>query len=292
MLDSSKRFHDMCFRLARYEFADAIPLSSSWDGGRDVVVFGSDMAGDVVFQCKFTRNPTRAKAKIAASLDALLRNGRPTACWILCIPVDPSGVFVNWLRGELERRGITGKLWGRAELLARLEQRPDVFENFFYPIYTELRTLFRSDRLELFTFRLDRKCQWQQSTAKVLYFSARGNVSSPDLLFDVVVRNTGSLATAITGLEAEVFDARRKMHGLPSKGLLFPQITYAISIHGGKIGAYCTGCDPPLEVKAGRLERFKIRLTNTGYAWNGGLRLSVLTGMTGRLQLPAVRVFT
>jgi hypothetical protein len=292
LLRNSKRFEDLCFRLARYEFPDAMSLSESWDGGRDIVVFTSRGAGDVVFQCKFTKNLLAAKAKIASSLDSLVKNGRRTARWILCVPVDPSGIFANWVRRELEKRHINGRLWARSELLARLEKHPDVVDTFFYPIYSELASHFRSDQLELFRLTLDPKCGWKQTDAKVLYLSPRGNVSSPDLVLDVIVRNVGTCSTALTGIEAEVFDWRKKMHGLPGEGLLFPQNTYSVSIRGGKIGVHTAGCEPPLVVKAGDLERFKIRVTNTGYAWNGGLRLSLLVGKTDRLCLPAIRIFT
>jgi hypothetical protein len=70
-LGSAKRFEKMCHRLALYEFRDATALAASWDGGRDVVVFGSSTAGDMVFQCKFTSDLIGAKAKIAQSLDAI-----------------------------------------------------------------------------------------------------------------------------------------------------------------------------------------------------------------------------
>jgi hypothetical protein len=254
------------------------------------VVFASRGGGDVVFQCKFTKDLIAAKTKIAASLDALVKNGRRTAHWILCVPVDPSGVFMNWLRGKLEKRRIDGRVWSRSELIARLEKYPDVVETFFYPIFSELASHFRSERLELFKLALDPTCEWKQSDPKVLCFSPRRNVSSPDLVMDVIVRNTGTLATAITGIQAEVFDWREKMHGVPGDGLLLPQITYAVSIHRGKVGVHSTECEPPLVVKGENLERFKIRVTDTGYAWNGGLRLSLLVGRVDRLRLPAMRI--
>ena len=120
LLRDPKRFQEMCFRLARYEFPDAIPLSETWDGGWDVVVFGSRDSGDVVFQCKFTRDLIRAKRKIVASLDSMMKNGRHTARWILCVPVNPSAIFVVWLRKELENRGLDGHVWARSELIACL----------------------------------------------------------------------------------------------------------------------------------------------------------------------------
>ena len=130
LLRDPKRFQDMCFRLARYEFSDAVPLSETWDGGWDVVVFGSRDSGDVVFQCKFTKDLMRAKRKIVASLDSMMKNGRHTARWILCVPVNPSAIFVVWLRKELENRGLDGHVWARSELIARLEQHPDVVDTF------------------------------------------------------------------------------------------------------------------------------------------------------------------
>jgi hypothetical protein len=292
LLRDPKRFQDMCFRLARYEFPDSIPLSESWDGGGDVVVFDSHGTGDVVFQCKFAKNLIAAKPKIAASLDAMLKNGRRTACWILCVPVNPSAVFMNWLRSELEKRGVNGHVWAKGELIARLEQHPDVIDTFFYSVFSELAAYFRSAHLKLFKLDLDPTCEWQQPDDKVLYLSTRDGLSSPDLVIDVIVQNAGTLATAITAIEVEVFDRRQKMHGIPGDGLLFPQITYAVSIRRGEVGIHSTECEPPLVVKAGSLERFKIRITDTGYAWNGGLRLSLLAGKADRLNLPAMRIFT
>ena len=291
-LQSSDRFQQMCFRLAQYEFPDAIALSASWDRGRDIVVLASAKSGDLVFQCKFTKNLIAAKSKIAASLDSLAKNGRDTSMWILCVPVDPSAIFLNWLQDQLEHRALSGHLWARSQLLARLEQHPDVVETFFYSQFSELATYFRSDHLELFKMSLDSTCQWRQADRKVLHYSRKGNVSSPDLVLDLILRNTGNVASAITAIEAEVFDPRTKMHGLPGEGLLLPQITYAVSIRGGRTGRYLVTCDPPLLVKRRDLERFKIRITDTGYAWNGAVRVTLIAGPNRRLRLPVMRVFT
>lgn len=294
LLREPKRFQEMCFRLARYEFPDAMPLAESWDGGRDVVVLDRDHGhgGDVVFQCKFTKNLIAAKPKIEASLNALIKNERRTARWILCVPVDPSGVFVNWLTDELDKRRIVGSIWAKSELLVRLEQHRDVLDTFFSSAFAEIASYFSSDHLELFRLALDPECEWDQADPQVLYFSARGNARSPDLVLDVIVRNKGTVGLPITGIQAEVFDWRIKMHGIPGDGLLFPQITYAVSIQGGKSGVYFAQCEPPLIVKATEVERFKIRITDTGYAWNGGLRLSLQSGPAEKLVLPAVRIFT
>lgn len=290
LLRDPKRFQEMCFRLARYEFAGVVPLSDSWDGGRDIVFCDPDR-GEVAFQCKFVKDLIAAKAKITASLDALLKSRHCTAYWILCVPVNPSAIFLDWLRSELDKRHLRGILWGREELLARLEEHHDVIETFFYPIFAELEVYFRSERLELFRLILDPACQWEQPDQRMLYFMTRDFVTSADLVFDVTVRNRGTLATAITRIEAEIFDRHHKMHGLPGEGLLFPQITYTLSISGGKVGSYLAECEPPLIVKAGSLERFKLRITDTGFAWGGGLRISLLAGETERLYLPALRIF-
>ncbi len=292
LLRDPKRFEKMCFRLARYEFTDAVPLADSWDGGRDIVIFSSGGNGDVVFQCKFVTDLVAAKAKIVASIDALQQSRYRTALWILCVPVNPSAPFLNWLRTELDRRGLTGHVWARDELLARLEKHPDVIDTFFYSVFSELEVYFRTERLELFRLTLDSTCEWKQPDPKVLYFSTRDFLMSADLVIDVILRNTGTIATAITGIAAEVFDRHHKFHGLPGDGLLFPQITYAVSIRRGQAGVYFTECEPPLVVKAGDLERFKIRVTDTGFAWNGALRLSLIASETARLDLPAIRIFT
>jgi hypothetical protein len=294
LLREPKRFEDMCFRLARYEFPEVVSLAPSWDGGRDLVVFGRAHNGnaDVVFQCKFVKNLATAKPKIKESLDALAKSGRRAALWILCVPVKPSGRFMNWLQGELDERDIEGCLWSRDDLLLRLEQHPDVTQTFFYTVYAELADHFRSENLELFKLALDPECQWNQADPEVLSFGQRGNLGSADLVLDVIVRNKGTVGTAITGIEADVFDRRVKMHGVPGDGLLFSQIAYAVSIQGGREGVHTAECDPPLLVKAGDLERFKIRITDTGYAWNGALRVSLLPGTRPKLDLPALRLFT
>ena len=291
LLRDPKRFQELCFRLARYEFPDAIPVAETWDGGADVVVFGSRGSGDVVFQCKFTKDLIGSKRKILNSLDTLAKRGRNTACWILCVPVNPSGVFTNWLRSELEVRGLEGQIWAKSELVARLEQHRDVLETFFYPLFSELASNFRSEHLELFKLSLDQECEWQQRDDGVLYFTSRRILRSPDLIFDIILRNTGDLTTAITALEAEVFDRHHKMHGVPGDGLLFPQVTYTVSICHGKAGIHSSTCEPPLIVEARNLQRFKVRITDTGFAWNGGLRLTFLAGKTEKLRLPAMRIF-
>lgn len=98
--------------------------------------------------------------------------------------------------------------------------------------------------MELYKLRLDPACEWDQEDAKVLCFCSRGSVKSPDLVLDVIGRNRGTIGRALTGIEAEVFDRRLKIYGLPGDGLLFPQITYTVSIQGGKSGVHFGQCDP------------------------------------------------
>lgn len=64
------------------------------------------------------------------------------------------------------------------------------------------------------------------------------------------------------------------------------QRAYAISLKGGTPGIRVTRLDPPLTVDAGKHQRFKVRLTNSGYAWTGYIRLTLLYGRKSELPLP------
>jgi hypothetical protein len=295
LLRNPERFQHMCTRLARYEYPTTKPVAySTHDGGRDAIaLLGVDPVEMVVFQCKFVAQPSKAKRQVLESLDALdqRETGCPIVHWILCLPVDPTGVFIDWLAIQTEKRQRSHEIWGRTELLARLERHPDVIDAFFYGVYSELSQYFRSTRLELFKMALDGESEWRQPDEKVLGFASANRIS-PDLVFDVIIRNRGSIATAITAIEAEVFDWDWKPHGLPGDGLLFPQVEYRVSIHGGQPGTYRTDCETPLAVAPGGLVRFKIRVTETGYAWNGALRLTLVAGPDERLVLPAMRIWT
>jgi len=44
--------------------------------------------------------------------------------------------------------------------------------------------------------------------------------------------------------------------------------------------------DPPLTIDAGKHQRFKVRLTSSGYAWTGYIRLTLLYGRKSELPLP------
>ena len=294
-LRNPERFQDMCLRIAQYQYPHMFPLAfSTHDGGRDGEALLDALARPpkaVVIQTKFVPHPSRAKRSVKDSLEKLDEGRVAVSRWILCLPVDPTADFKDWLLLETRKRKLRHEIWGRKELLRRLEKHPDVVDTFFYAVYAEIARHFRSASLELLQVRLDR-CQWKQPVEDVLEFFRVGNVASPALVLDVLLRNVGTVDTALTGIEAEVFDHRIRPHGVPSEGLLFSQITYRVSIKGGVEGRYIARCEEPLKVPAGGLARFKLRVTETGYSWNGGLRITLQAGARDRLRLPAMRLYT
>lgn len=297
-LENGERFQLFCARLVRRDFPNAMPLAfASWDGGRDIIemvqVKGEDIVHGTVWQAKFTNSlNSTTKRAIRESIDSIRERSDVTVNrWILCMPVDPTGVFSDWLAREVPPEWKL-EIWGETILLEKLEKNPDIIESFFYPVYEQLRRVFMVEHLELFRLQLDPDCQWQQFDPKILHFGSVGNVVSPDLLFDVIVRNTGTLDSALLAIEAQVFDREIKPHGLPGEGLLFPQHTYRVSLEGGKAGLHRTECEPPLLVRRESLERFKIRLADTGYSWRGNVALTLDYGPGKRLRLPVMRLFT
>ncbi|MEZ5404580.1 MAG: hypothetical protein R2729_33185 [Bryobacteraceae bacterium] len=288
MLESDERFQSMCFRLARKEFPQAIPVAhGSWDGGRDVVSFSTD-AGDVMWQCKFTkRSLTELKPKIVESLNAL-KESRPVAKWILCLPVDGSGVFLDWLRETISVQYPfihAWEVWGRQELLDRLAQHQDVLEMFFFPVWKALEERFRTEELELVRYELDPECHWARVDPSVLSFTpVRGG---GDLVFDIIVRSRGSIQSLLQTIKLEISDVKRHLRGLPGTALLFSQHTYAVSLGGGKPGASIARMEPPLLVDTGQHQRFKVKLTDSGYAWSGWVRLTLLYAGNKELPMPS-----
>lgn len=319
-LGDAKRFQEMCFRLARVAFPHAAPMAfASWDRGSDIVAFQEladrrgKIRGDTIWQCKFTKSlGANTKRAVLESLERFdetyaVRRGSPPVHralagskkksrqaitrwtankWILCIPVEATRVFHDWLRPHLAKRRIKWEIWDDVELRLRLEKRPDIVDCYFYEAYAELRRYFATEELQLVRMKLDKRCQWKQSAPKTLFVARSGNVMSPDLVFDIVMRNVGEVDTIVTAIEAEVAESLLDLHGLPGEGLLFPQITYAVSINAGRPGTYVEECDPPLIVRARSLERFKVRLTHTGYSWRGPVRISLQFGVDKKLSLP------
>jgi len=246
----------------------------------------------VVWQAKFTaRLDANTRRSIHDSIAAIIERRKvEVERWILCLPVDPTGVFLDWLAKEIPPTW-NWDVWGATTLLGLLEENPDITEAFFYADYEELRRHFAVDNLELVRFVLDPLCEWDQRDVKVLHFVSQ-NVISPDLVLDIIVRNSGRVDAVLVALEVKFLDWENKMHGLPGQGLLFPQITYAISINRGQPGVYRSVCDPPLIVRAGSVERFKIRICDTGYAWRGTIALTLDYGSEKHLRLPALRLYT
>jgi hypothetical protein len=213
--------------------------------------------------------------------------------WILCLPGDPTGVFHDWLAKEMRSTGWEWSIWGASIILEKLEldTNRDLVETFFWATYEELRRYFHVDDLELLDIHLDDACQWTQHDPKVLTFVG-GGVLSPDLVLDLIVRNVGTVDAVMMGLRVSVLESEPDPHGLPGDGLLFPQITYEVSINGGQPGTYTARCDPPLVIKGHSPERFKIRLRNTGYSWRGTIAIGLDYGKGRMLPLPAMRIYT
>lgn len=304
-LGSPESFQHLCFRLVKKEWPTALALNyASWDGGSDVMVIGPDRGGDVVWQCKFTRSlGATTRRSILRSLESLgthyprstARNTRgqsKLSKWILCTPVDPTRVFVDWLRRELSSRHVEFEIWGRSELLRRLEMNPDLVQCFFFAEYATLRRAFRTESLELVQLALDRGCAWSQPDRQVLFFVPSQPSESPDLVLDISLRNLGEVETALTGLVAEVTECHPLLHGLPRPGLLQPRVVYRVSLRHGAPGMFERSFRRYLQVPPGRMERLKVRLTETGSSWAGAVRIHLRYGRERELALPWMQLST
>lgn len=286
LLESDKKFEQFCFRLARKEFPDVIPVASgSWDGGRDILAFNYGKQ-EIVWQCKFTRNLNRIKPKIVESLKALDPK-RKIAKWVLCVPIDISGVFLDWLRGVIAKFAFirSWEVWGRETLLERLDKHRDILEVFFYPVWKSLESRFRTDELELVRYSVASRCGWKTIDSKTLCF-AQATGADSDLVLDIIVRSYGTVQSLLHAIRLTTSDVRRHLRGLPGTGLLWSQHTYAISLRGGAPGTRLEQLDPPLVVDSGTHQRFKVKLTATGYAWTGYVQLTLLYGANRELSLP------
>lgn len=296
-LESPERFQQFCTRLARREFPDAMPLASaSWDSGCDVIRFLAsgkrNMFRGMVWQIKFSKNlNSNTKKSIQKSIESLKKqNDETVRRWILCLPVDPTDKFLDWLSGQVPAEWNT-EVWGASIINEKLEKHPDLLHTYFYALYEDIRRIFAIDNLELFRFQLDPACEWVQPDPQVLHFSSR-NVQSPDLILDIIVKNTGPVDAVLLGIQVEVSDWEVKLHGIPGAGLLFPQIEYVVPINMGQPGRYSANCEPPLVVRGNGPERFKIRLSETGYAWQGIVQVSLNYGQGRELKLPLLRLYT
>jgi hypothetical protein len=288
LLASDKQFQQLCFRLAQKEFPKAIAVAhGSWDGGRDVIAFSGD-EGDIIWQCKFTqRSLSNFKPKVIESLGAL-DPCQQVLKWILCVSADGTGVFLDWLRGTLAAYPFIAswELWDREVILQRLEACPDIIEVFFYPVWKALESRFRTDELELVRFKLEPHIGWWQPDPNVLQFHQRGIGS--DLVLDIIVRSRGTLQSLLYGLRIDLSDVRYQLKGLPGSGLLYSQHTYTVPLHGGKPGTRFEPLEPPPAVDASAHQRFKVKFTETGYAWTGYARFNLIYGDERALALPAI----
>jgi len=177
------------------------------------------------------------------------------------------------------------EVWGREKLLERLDEHHDVLHVFFYPIWKSLELRFRTDQLELVQYGVAKGCGWRTADSHSLYCFQRKGANS-DLVFDIVVRSCGSVQSLLRSIRLQTRDVRRHLRGIPGEGLLWSQRTYAISLKGGTPGVRVTRLDPPLTIDAGKHQRFKVRLTSSGYAWTGYVRLTLLYGRKSELPLP------
>ncbi len=294
LLENDKRFQEFCFCLARYKFPDAVSIANgSWDGGRDIIRFSRSNEGDVIWQCKFTSKSLNAslKNKIRQSLESLDKSNKVRK-WILCLSIDATGKFYDWLREVIADYPFIEnyEVWDRQVLLRRLENHPNVLQTFFYRSYKELEKYFRVDELELIGFDIDPSIGWIAHDPKVLYLAKKDNIES-DLVFDIIVRNRGTIEALLQEIIMELTDVHRSLRGIPGEALLLPQITYVVSLDNGEPGKRLVTLEPPLIVKAGSHERFKVRCTDVGFAWSGALRFTLRYGPAKELSLPWIRIF-
>lgn len=245
--------------------------------------------GDVVWQCKFTqRSLSELKPRVVESLKAL-NPSRPIAKWILCVSVEGSGSFLDWLRETVSAECpfiADWELWDKQQLLAKLEAAPDVLEMFFYPVWKALEASFNTEELELVQYTMHPDCGWKRPDPAVLHFVQAVGTNS-DLVIDIIVRSRGTIQSLIRSIRLETYDVKYRMRGLPGTGLLYSQHTYTISLRGGKPGSATEPLDPPLLVDPGTHQRFKVRLTNPGYAWTGYIQMALLYGEGHELWLPS-----
>lgn len=308
-LETPLRFQSFCTRLVQTMLPNTMTIvSSKRDDSRDIrQVVSLDGAPEVLLQCEFASDLSdEVIAAVADPLSTLadirplrLSEGAeaqgfaPRRRWLLCLPVDPPQRFLDEVGRLAEAHDLDWEVWGATELKARLATRPDVRDGSFYLRNDSLRLSFRTETLQLATLRLDPGCQWRQWDESTLSVSRKGNVRSPDMIFDVILLNHSETDTFVSAIEAELSDVSIKAHGLPGEALLISQITYEVSIQNGTPGRYQADCEPPLVVRTKRFERFKIRIKDTGYGWFGTLRLKVRYGILDRwLSFPFIRIAT
>jgi hypothetical protein len=302
-LETAIRFHRMCYQLARRRFPVSVGIvvgmRDLWDDATRIIQLPAENGhGDVLWQSVFTSDPLVTRASVKAGLRCFdrspQRKPRYQTRLVLCVPPDPDDAFLRWVARAAGRYNVLGEVWGETILTGLLDQAPDIMQSFFFNLQQQgMSQPWRtSDELELVKFEIDSACQWRKPDTQVLHFSTKSLLISPDLVFDVVLRNAGNADTMLTGLIANVRDCHPVLHGYPEYGFLLPKIEYKVSIGHGQPGDYEEefNNDQWLLLKAGQLARFKIRLVDTGYAWSGAVRLVLRHGKNGRFAFPWFRL--
>lgn len=287
VLDGDERFCALCFELAKAEWPHPLPsVTALWDGDRHVLSLG-----DVLVLTKFVEGDLEVVKPAIVKYVRTIERTWPRRL-LLCLSVEVPAAFRDWLRETLAQFPSVASwdLWTLPELTERLRTRPDLLDFFFYPVVEAFRRSFVNEEMELVRFELVGDGSWFTDNSNTLAFSKRE--VGGDLVLDVIVRNRSMAESLVTELVTELTDVERTLHGVPGEGLLFPQITYRASLHGGDNGCWRQRLEPPLIVRPGGHERFRIALTDSGYAWSGTLSLSVVHGRGRTLRFPRCRLST
>jgi hypothetical protein len=290
LLENGARFQSLCFRVAKKEFPNCIPVAiGSRDNGIDILQFNDGTNKDIVWQCKFTKanSLSSLKPKIISSFKSLNRH-QIINKWILCISKEATMKFIEWISETIKDYPFikSFEIWDETIILEKLENYPDIVEIFFYRNFRELEKFFCTAELELMNIKIGKKRSWVDNDSEVLQYSRKHNDES-DMIIDIIIKNKGSVEVMLSELSAQVYEVNRILRGIP-ESLLLPKITYEISIHQGVEGKYRKRLEPPFLIKPKTHERFKIKLRNVGYAWVGKVKISIKYNKDKILNCPTI----
>ncbi|MCK4250378.1 hypothetical protein KAX97_02970 [candidate division WOR-3 bacterium] len=294
-INSPSKFEYLCLRLAWKKFPElSKPFELTGDEGMDGVVYYGKK-GNIVLQCKyFIRGIQAAQRKQTLESLAVLNPALKIRKWILCLPVNPPGAFLNWLNNQIRENFKQIKemeIWDATKLVYMLDKNRDVRDAFFYPLYKEFVRTFRTDELELISFRLSTESKgWIQSKEGLFIGPSKENRGDP--ILDIIVRNNGMVTTILHKVTLEVNDVHRVLRGIPGARLLNSLKTYNLPLDNATKNKVSIRMDPEIEIAAGGVAKFRVRLTEPGFAWIGAIRLSVVYGTRKILKLPWVRIST
>lgn len=303
-IQTPDRFRSFCLRLFQRLRPDLITFGSrERDDGRDISWMTTlDYSQQILVSCEFF--PGRLPSSLGATDDAITafegdhpsirQLSAPSAqrALLLCAAEEPSAEYAEALGELATAHGLDWELWGPDRLAGYLGSHPAVRDEYFYHLHDGLRASFHTETLQLASVDLDPECEWRQWDDDALYLSRKGNTYSPDLLLDVVIFNHGPQQTVLSKIRADVMDVARKAWGVPQDPLLISKVTYDLPIGKGKPGRYQAPCNPGLIIEAGQHQRFKIRLTETGYGWRGYMKIAIRYGVGRWLEFPFLRVAT